>query len=84
MRFSRTSIAAAVTIAALGLLAAVALASGGTQTTTAPAPTARPIRRPRCGPRPSTGRCTAPHELARLRPATTGRSTRAQATPRAL
>lgn len=40
MRFSRTSIAAAVTIAALGLLAAVALASGGTQTTTAPAPTA--------------------------------------------
>src|SRR6476660_1524778 len=40
MRFSRTSIAAAVTLAALGLLAAVALASGGTQTTTAPAPTA--------------------------------------------
>ena len=40
MRFSRTSIAAAVTIAALGALAAVALASGGTQTTTAPAPTA--------------------------------------------
>jgi hypothetical protein len=40
MRFSRTSIAAAVTITALGLLAAVALASGGTQTTTAPAPTA--------------------------------------------
>jgi hypothetical protein len=40
MRFSRTSIAAAVTIAALGLLAAVALASGGTQTTSAPAPTA--------------------------------------------
>ena len=31
MRFSRTSIAAAVTIAALGLLAAVALASGGTR-----------------------------------------------------
>src|SRR4051794_27678705 len=40
MRFSRTSIAAAVTIAALGLLAAVALASGGSQTTIAPAPTA--------------------------------------------
>jgi hypothetical protein len=40
MRFSRTSIAAAVTIVALGALAAVALASGGNQTTTAPAPTA--------------------------------------------
>jgi hypothetical protein len=40
MRFSRTSIAAAVTIAALGILAAVALASGGSQTTGAPAPTA--------------------------------------------
>jgi hypothetical protein len=40
MRFTRTSIAAAATIAALGILAAVALASGGEQTTTAPAPAA--------------------------------------------
>jgi len=40
MRFSRTSIAAAATIAALGILAAVALASGGEQPTTAPAPAA--------------------------------------------
>ena len=40
MRFSRTSIAAALTIVALGALAAVALASGGSETTTAPAPTA--------------------------------------------
>jgi hypothetical protein len=40
MRFTRTSIAAAVTIAALGVLAAVALASSGSQPTTAPAPTA--------------------------------------------
>jgi hypothetical protein len=40
MRFSRTSIAAALTIVALGALAAVALASGGSGTTTAPAPTA--------------------------------------------
>jgi len=40
MRFSRNSIAAAATIAALGVLAAVALAGGETNTTTAPAPTA--------------------------------------------
>jgi hypothetical protein len=40
MRFTRTSIAAAATIAALGILAAVALASGGEPTTTAPAPAA--------------------------------------------
>jgi hypothetical protein len=40
MRFTRTSIAAAATIAALGILTAVALASGGDPTTTAPAPAA--------------------------------------------
>ncbi len=40
MRFTRTTIAAAATIAALGVLAAVALASGGEQTTSAPAPAA--------------------------------------------
>jgi hypothetical protein len=40
MRFSRQSIAAAATIAALGVLAAVALAGGETEPTTAPAPTA--------------------------------------------
>jgi uncharacterized membrane protein YgcG len=41
MRFTRQSIAAAATIVALGVLAAVALASGGSEPiTTAPAPTA--------------------------------------------
>jgi hypothetical protein len=41
MRFTRNTIAAAATIVALGVLAAVALASGGSPgTTTAPAPTA--------------------------------------------
>jgi hypothetical protein len=40
MRFTRNSIAAALTIAALGILAAVALASGGDPTTSAPAPAA--------------------------------------------
>jgi hypothetical protein len=40
MRFTRTSIAAVATIAALGILTAVALASGGDPTTTAPAPAA--------------------------------------------
>jgi hypothetical protein len=40
MRFTRTSIAAAATIAALGILAAVALASGGSESTSAPAPAA--------------------------------------------
>jgi hypothetical protein len=40
MRFSRNTLAALLTIAALGALAAVALASGGSGTTTAPRPTA--------------------------------------------
>jgi hypothetical protein len=41
MRFTRNTIAAAATIVALGVLAAVALASvGGPSTTTAPAPSA--------------------------------------------
>ncbi len=42
MTFSRSSIAAALTILALGLLAAVALAAGGSEpaATTAPAPAA--------------------------------------------
>src|SRR3954451_17985486 len=39
MRFSRTSLAAVLTIVALGALAAVALASGGSDRTTAPRPT---------------------------------------------
>jgi len=40
MRFSRNTLAALLTIVALGALAAVALASGGHGTTTAPRPTA--------------------------------------------
>jgi hypothetical protein len=39
MRFSRNSLAAVLTVAALGALAAVAFASGGDNATTAPRPT---------------------------------------------
>ena len=73
MKPSRHQIAAGVTVVALGVLATVALASGGDPRRADSRPAAGRQRRPRCGPRSSARPCTAARSASSSRRARVAR-----------